>query len=192
MSRSGKTLLVWDIDDVLNLLMEQFAVSQHISVGDLTENPPHKILQISKEEYLSKLDSVRMSGFYDLPPRPETMAFFEEHGDEFCHVALSAVPLRFMEDSSAWVLHHFGAWIQSVFFIPSKRQDRRICSQLFSSKADVMLALGPDAVLIDDSPQNVESVREAGGKSLLFPAPWNDRRDLSTEKFFSRLKGLSK
>lgn len=34
------------------------------------------------------------------------------------------------------------------------------------------------AILIDDSDDNIEKYREAGGKAILFPQPWNKNRDI--------------
>lgn len=195
-STPEKTLLIWDIDDVLNTLMQQYVAyglpenAKKLSYKELTENPPHDLLGISKEDYLFSLDRVRAGGFYNLPPRSEVMAFFDECGHLFDHIVLSAVPLRFMEKSSAWVLHYFGDWIQSCLFIPSHRPDRDVKSQLFASKAEAMKFFGPRAVLIDDSVKNVEETRSAGGRALYFPAPWNSEKDTGINAFLTSLKGL--
>lgn len=196
-SEKAKTLLVWDVDDVLNTLTWHYlenglpSNARRIPYGDLAENPPHRLLGITKEEYLSSLDRVRAGDFYDLPPRPEITAFFAEYGACFDHVVLSAVPLRFMERSSAWVLHHFGDWIQSCFFIPSLRSDRSVKSQLFSSKSEAVKFFGPRAVLIDDSVKNVEETLSSGSRALYFPAPWNPSEQIGINDFLMSLKGLS-
>ena len=96
-----------------------------------------------------------------------------------------------MEKSSAWVLHYFGEWIQSCLFIPSRRSDRSVISQLFSSKAEAVKFFGPGAVLIDDSVKNVEETRNAGGRALYFPAPWNCEKNTGINTFLMSLKGLS-
>ena len=196
-SKKTKTLLVWDVDDVLNILTRHYLEyglpenARRIPYDDLAENPPHRLLGLSKEEYLVSLDRVRAGDFYDLPPRPEVTAFFAAYGSCFDHVVLSAVPLRFMEKSSAWVLHHFGDWIQSCFFIPSQRPDRSVKSQLFSSKSEAVNFFGPRAVLIDDSVKNVEETLSSGGRALYFPAPWNPAKNTGINDFFISLKGLS-
>ena len=193
-----KTLLIWDIDDVLNTLMQQYVAcglpenAKKLSYDELTENPPHRLLGISKEDYLFSLDRVRAGRFYDLPPRPEVMAFFDECGHLFDHIVLSAVPVRFMEKSSAWVLHYFGEWIQSCLFIPSHRPDRNVKSQLFASKAEAVKFFGSWAVLIDDSVKNVEETLFSGGRAVYFPAPWNRERNTSIDMFLKSLKELEK
>ena len=197
MSFNGKKmLLIWDVDDVLNSLMQYYMENglpvnaRQLSCEALTENPPHKLLGISKEEYLSSLDHVRSGSFYDLPPRPEIMAFFDECGHKFDHIILSAVPVRFMEKSSAWVLHYFGDWVQSCLFIPSHRPECNVKSQLFASKAEAVKFFGPRAVLIDDAVKNVEETRSAGGRALYFPAPWNSEKNTGINAFLTSLKGL--
>ena len=199
MSLNGqKTLLIWDVDDVLNSLMQYYAENgipvnaRKLTYEALTENPPHKLLGISKEEYLSSLDYIRSGSFYNQPPRPEIMAFFDECGHKFDHIILSAVPVRFMEKSSAWVLHYFGEWIQSCLFIPSHRPDRNVKSQLFASKAEAVKFFGSRAVLIDDSVKNVEDTLFSGGRAVYFPAPWNRERNTSIDMFLKSLKELEK
>jgi hypothetical protein len=71
-SKPEKTLLIWDIDDVLNTLMQQYAAcglpenAKRLSYDELTENPPHRLLRISKEDYLSK-DLLYNHGYAGLP-----------------------------------------------------------------------------------------------------------------------------
>jgi len=38
---------------------------------------------------------------------------------------------------------------------------------------DKRFCASPDAILFDDKPRNVTEFREAGGQSILVPAPWN-------------------
>ena len=197
-STPEKTLLIWDIDDVLNTLMQQYVAyglpenAKKLSYKELTENPPHDLLGISKEDYLFSLDRVRAGGFYNLPPRSEIMAFFAECGHLFDHIVLSAVPLRFMEKSSAWVLHYFGEWIQNCLFIPSVRPDCCVKSQIFFSKAQAVEFFGQRAVLIDDSVKNVEETLVSGGRAVYFPAPWNREKNTGIDVFLKSLKGLEK
>ena len=109
-------ILLWDIDDVLNgfmrLWFDRFFSSGELAYEDLAVNPPHELLGITRERYLETLDSCRPD-LYTKGPRPEVRRFFERHGREFRHAALSAVPMRFAPDSAQWLLRHFGAWIQS-------------------------------------------------------------------------------
>ena len=193
MTDRRKILLLWDIDDVLNRFMElccsRFPAERKPDYGDLTVNPPHELLGITREEYLATLDACRPE-LYKEGPRPEIRLFFERHGHEFRHAALSAVPMRFAPDSAQWVLRHFGPWIQNCVFIPSPRPDFRIGSQLFRSKGEAASAFGPGAVLIDDSPANIADAGKHGCRTMLFPAPWNENRGRSVGDFLNELIDL--
>ena len=190
MTDREKILLLWDVDDVLNRFMQlccrRFPAERKLDYADLTVNPPHELLGLGREEYLATLDACRPE-LYQEGPRPEIRLFFERHGNEFRHAALSAVPMRFAPDSAQWVLRHFGAWIQTCVFIPSPRPDFRMRSQLFRSKGEAAAAFGPGAVLIDDSPANVADAEKHGCRTMLFPTPWNKSRDRSVADFLEEL-----
>ena len=193
MTETAKTLLVWDIDDVLNRFMflafEDLLARKKMKYEELSVMPPCEKLGIGKPEYLAALDAAR-PGLYREGPRPEVMDFFERHGGDFEHVALSAAPVRFAPDSARWLLRHFGRWIQSCVFIPSPRPGVTVLSQRFRSKGEALAALGSRAVLIDDSPLNAADALEHGGRALLFPAPWNQNRGLPIADFLDGLVKL--
>ena len=193
MTDQKKTLLLWDIDDVLNRFMRlcfnRFPAQKKLDYENLTENPPHELLGIRKEQYLATLDQCR-TDLYKEGPRPEIRHFFEQHGHEFRHAALSAVPMRYAPDSAQWLLKHFGVWIQTCIFIPSPRPDFQLGSQLFRTKGEAAAAFGPDAVLIDDSPANIADAAKHGCRTLLFPAPWNEKRNRSAADFLNELINL--
>lgn len=44
------------------------------------------------------------------------------------------------------------------------------------------------AVLVDDKPSNVARFRSAGGRAVLWPAPWNEHRKLSYEATFALIR----
>ena len=118
------------------------------------------------------------------------MRFFERHGAEFHHAALSAAPVRFAPDSAQWLLRYFGLWIQSCIFIPSKRPGVIVLSQRFKSKGEALSSLGDNAVLIDDSPLNIADAEKYGCRTMLFPAPWNENRNMPVEDFLNELMKL--
>lgn len=82
--------IIWDVDDVLKLTMrgwfEKFWLPNHLGCSikkfeQITENPPHQLLQIEKIEYLKSLDEFRLSKIAEeIQPIPETLKWFEEHG----------------------------------------------------------------------------------------------------------------
>jgi len=196
MGEKRRHLLVWDIDDVLNDLMEiwfaNFLPVRDVVIryDELTENPPDALLGITRELYLQSLDNCRAGGFYQRPPRREILEFFKKHGGRFRHIALSAVPIRFAPNSANWVLSHFGCWLQGCLFIPSPRSGDGVCSTLFNSKGDALVQFGENAILIDDSEKNVSDALSRGGKAMLFPAPWNKRRGMSISDFLAELAVL--
>jgi 5'(3')-deoxyribonucleotidase len=186
-----RPLLIWDIDDVLNDLIRLCisTTAQTIRPGirfeDLQQNPPLQELGCSLDEYRSILDECRAEYLYDQPPRKEVLEFFQTWGDQFRSVTLSSAPVSTAHRSAEWVLRHFGRWIHGTIFVPSPRKHIPIGIPLFASKAEAVSTL--NGILIDDMPQNVEPVRAAGNKAFYFPAPWNENKNMSVEKFFSML-----
>lgn len=176
--------IVWDIDDVLNDLMrvwlEQFWLAKpsraRIRYSEIKENPPHRLLQASKEEYLSSLDDFRLSGRYEqLKPNREIAEWFAAHGFRYRHVALTRVPVAVSHISSAWVLKNFGSWIRSFHFIPSYRAGENP-PFYDEDKGAYLNYFGKADLLIDDTLENIEAAQRAGVKTLVFPRPWNNSK----------------
>lgn len=173
--------IVWDVDDVLNDLMrswleQMWLVSNphcRLRYGDLIENPPHRLLDVTLGEYQSSLDSFRRSGAgRQLSPSVEVVEWFRTYGDRFRHVALTATPLACAPVSAAWVAQHFGRWIRSFSFVPSARAGQDIPAY-DQSKADFLRWWSRADVLVDDSPANVDAARALGIEAILAPRPWN-------------------
>ena len=172
--------LVWDIDDVLNNLMEIWLRrwrEQHpeavLDYAAIKRNPPHEFLGISFEAYLESLDQIRssVSAHEELTPNPQITAWLAEHGHRYRHLALTARPAPTAGPAAAWVLGHFGAWIRTVAFVPVRKPAGWPDYDL--NKADYLRWLDPDAILVDDSPENVSQARDKGLAAMLFPQPWN-------------------
>ena len=173
--------IVWDVDDVLNDLtgnwFEQQWLPQHphclVGYSELTVNPPHRVLGVSRESYLESLDEFRLTRMADLAPVPEVREWFERHGREFRHVALSAVPLRAAHISAGWVMRCFGRWIRSFHFVPSPRQDDPPF-HYDQSKGEFLRWLGLGDIMVDDQPVNLAAAAGLGLCSVLYPRPWNE------------------
>ena len=98
--------IAWDVDDVLNDLMltcgfKQKWIKEHkdckVRYPEVAENPPHRLLGVGINEYLSSLDEYRLSALYQqMTPIKEIMEWFARGGNNFRHIALTAVP---------WLLH---------------------------------------------------------------------------------------
>ncbi len=189
--------IAWDIDDCLNDLMnlwfQQEWLPGHTSLrmkfDEIVENPPHRLLGVSIEEYLGSLDNFRLSNKYkEMKPVPEVKKWFLKHGKHFRHVAITAVPLHAANISAEWTLRHFGVWIRTFHFVPSIRKGLKI-PQYDKSKNDFLSKFKRIDFLIDDNQTNLRQSKESGIKSILFPRPWN-KSNLSiseTLRMFERL-----
>jgi hypothetical protein len=177
-----RPLLIWDVDDVLNLLTREYLVHadrvnhNRAAFYDLTENPPHLIFGCTREEYLADLDDFRKNFFSSLGASTVVKKFFEEYGSHFEHAALSAVPLRYAGISSQWVFENFGKWIRSYSFVPSPRTGESL-PEYALSKAGQMLNASLHGCLIDDNEKNIIEAAEAGFDTILWPAPWNSAKE---------------
>ncbi len=175
--------IVWDVDDVLNDLMklwfEKAWLSEHpechLTYKSISENPPHKLLSVSLNDYLDSLDKFRFilsQGVIKMDPIPAVVEWFQIHGYKFRHIALTSVPIQFAPFSASWVLKHFGHWIRSFHFVPSRRANEKVFSY-DSDKADYLKWWGKADLFIDDNPSNVEAVNKIGIHNILMPRPWN-------------------
>jgi hypothetical protein len=176
--------VVWDVDDVLNDLMRSWLENvwipahptQVVRYEDVTENPPHALLGIGFDEYLSSLDEFRLSSDYaQQAPNPDILAWLQKEGGRCRHIALTATPLRTAPTAAEWVLRHFGRWIREFAFIPARREGENLPTY-DADKGAWLARLGTSAVLVDDSPQNVAAATEAGAVALRWPRPWNGSR----------------
>jgi 5'(3')-deoxyribonucleotidase len=175
---NSKTI-IWDIDDVLNNLMEDWLQTEwmknnpksDIKYSDLKSNPPHSILGIPKEDYLVSLDKFRLESFYKLKPNPLIMEWFKENGSHYRHVALTSVPLSSADISAKWLFNNFGTWFRSFNVIPSPRATDP-SNYYDKSKAEFLYWLNKGDYFIDDNQQNMEGM-SLKIKTYLFPQPWN-------------------
>lgn len=176
--------IAWDVDDVLNDLMlmwfRQRWIIEHddckLKYEELTENPPHRLLGISVYEYLQSLDDYRLSPLYQqMKPVKEVMEWFVKYGDRFRHIALTSVPLIAASASAQWVLKHFGSWIRTFHFVPSKREGANI-PEYDVDKGAFLKWIQKVEVIVDDSMANIQAAERAGLKSIIIPRPWNISR----------------
>jgi len=185
-------LILWDVDDVLNQLMDEWLSfwknsqpheTPATQISQITKNPPNQILGISIEEYLASLDEFRNSDLgRNLSPNPKVLHWFEEFGDKYVHFALTARPKETMPTQAAWIYEHFGKWIHSVVSVNPSRPGLE-CSghRVFSNKASFVQWLDKPTVLIDDSEENIRTAKEHCQTVLLFPQPWNSSNQTAEE-----------
>ena len=182
-------IIVWDRDDVLVDLMRCWLDDWwnpanpgcQVSYDDLEENPPHKIIGVSLEEYLKSLDEFRVSDrAASVQPVPEVLEWFGKFGHCCRHMVLSATSLETAPAAASWTFRHFGAWIRSFHLIPSPRHGESI-SHYETDKGEYIHWLGMGDVLVDDSPANIESVARYGVAGVLMPRPWNGKNGEITD-----------
>ena len=172
--------IVWDVDDVLNDLMRNWFVTSWlkespgctVSYDQLRENPPHQALNIPLGEYLRSIDAFRCRHGPQLEPNPTVLAWFEEHGHRFRHVALTAVPWRAADTWAAWVMKHFGKWIRSFNFIPSRREGENL-PVYDETKAVFLQQWAQVDAIVEDNVATIEAARALGIRTVLVPRPWN-------------------
>lgn len=174
--------IAWDIDDVLNDLMREWLerkwLAEHpdcpVRYDDVAENPPARLLDTTLDSYLKSLDEFRLSPLYqEMRPVKEVADWFEKNGSGFRHIALTAVPLVAAPASAQWVFEHFGRWIRTFHFVPSRREGESI-SQYDNDKGGFLKWIRKVDVLVDDSLANIQSAHKAGVKGIIMPRPWNN------------------
>jgi FMN phosphatase YigB (HAD superfamily) len=173
-------VVIWDVDDVLNELerewFEDWWLPRHPECthrfADITANPPHRVLGITEQTYLTSLDEFREARFAALTPRPEVLEWFSEHGHRSRHVALTAPPEPFAHVSAGWVIKHFGQWIRTYAFVPARRGRPEVAEPKVA-KRDYLEWLGHGDVFLDDREDNVAGARALGLKGIVVPQPWS-------------------
>ncbi|HWA93862.1 MAG TPA: hypothetical protein VG844_04610 [Terracidiphilus sp.] len=172
--------VIWDVDDVLNDLMQQWFtlcwLPKHpdcqITYSEIVENPPHRVLGIAREQYLHSLDQFRATDYAsNMCPNSEVLAWFQECGSRFRHVVLTARPLESTPDVARWVMQHFGAWVRCFGVVPSRVSHNMPVYDW--TKGEYLKWLRCGDIMVDDSPENIAQAQLLGMKALLYPQPWN-------------------
>jgi FMN phosphatase YigB (HAD superfamily) len=189
--------IVWDVDDVLNDLMEQWFHKAwkrerpecRTAFHELSENPPHAALGVTREEYLASMDSFRRSqAGVQLTPNAEVLRWFAAHGAKARHIALTSRPLETAPDVAAWVMRHFGAWVRCFGVVPTRAPEGTPVYD--RDKGEYLRWLGKGDVLVDDTRENLRAAAAIGMKTLEWPQPWNDSRR-STAEVLEELKEMT-
>jgi hypothetical protein len=172
--------IVWDVDDVLNNLMYAWFtgawMKEHpecgIEYSGLTENPPHFVLGVAREQYLASMDAFRKTepGIH-LAPNAEVLDWFRQYGSRFRHIALTARPLETAPEVASWVMRHFGSWIRCFGIVPTRLGDDVPIYD--RGKGDYLRWLGKGDVLVDDGEENLDQATGLGLRAVTWPQPWN-------------------
>jgi len=185
-----KPLIIWDFDDVLFPLTESWFAhrgkqmqSQITSFTEIIENPPHTLMGITIEAYLESLDSFRISNeAQEILPHKDIQNWFAMFGSDYNNEILTARPLHTLDAAKEWVARHFPNYFQGFGFVPSPRPGVDISGYPASKRAFIEeVGLKPQ-YFIDDKAKTVADIAQIPGvKSILYPAPWNAARGLSTQ-----------
>jgi hypothetical protein len=175
--------VIWDICDTLNDSKYRWFINFKFhntlcileDYKDLCEDPPWKLMGITKERYLTSLDNYRLSSYKFLEPNKEFLEWFIDHGEKTEHIALTEIPLKCAHISSDWVFTHFGNWIRTFHCIPSTR---RYCypPEYHKNKAEYIRDLNKDnLIFIDDNEENIEEIEKLklNIKTFCVKQPWN-------------------
>jgi hypothetical protein len=174
--------IVWDIDDVLNDSMktwlERCWLPRHpgctMTYENITENPPHALLGITREEYLRSLDQFRLSAEASaMIPDALLLTWFRKNGRRFRHIALTARPRKTASHAFGWTLRHFGEWFQTFSFVPAGRPGEAPANG-DSDKGGFLAWLAKADYFIDDDAGNVKAARDLGIQAFLVSRPWNN------------------
>jgi len=171
---------VWDIDDVLNDLMQSWFAEEwlpahpecRVTYSGLLQNPPHRVLGISIEEYFASLDAFRLSEkARRMQPNLSILQWFQAHGARHRHMALTARPLETTPPLAEWLFRHFGSYLRNFGVVPTRIANG--APRYDNDKGDYLRWFGRADCLIDDSEENIAAARSLGIGSVLYPQPWN-------------------
>jgi hypothetical protein len=157
--------IAWDIDDVLNELMLTWFTevwkAEHpdsrLGYSDVSENPPDRVLGISRGDYLNSLDRFRASeSARNMPPNRLVLEWLNSFGDSYRHIALTARPLESTPHAAEWLFRYADG-------VPLYDRD----------KPEYLSWLGKADILVDDSEENIRGAERLGLRGVLYPQPWN-------------------
>lgn len=177
-----KPLIVWDFDDVLFPLTEFWfaAWGQKIQAkitryDQITENPPHKMMEISLNQYLETLDQFRNSEqAQSLPLNPTIFDWLQVNGAFYNHFILTARPLHTIEVAQNWLNNNFPEPLEGFGVVPAERAGQDLTGY-YRTKQDYLEGEGIKFdYFIDDNPVTIGAVSKIHrAATVLFPAPWN-------------------
>jgi hypothetical protein len=180
--------IIWDVDDVLNdLMLAWFTETWRpthsdcaLEYADIAENPPDRVLGITRSEYLESIDEFRISEAARLmTPNPAILEWLSQHGSRCRHIALTARPLMSAPHAAEWIFRHFGTYMRAFGVVPTRLPagspvyDRK--------KVEFLQWFGDASALVDDSAENISAAQAAGIEGILYPQPWNSSANTVTD-----------
>lgn len=177
-----KPLIVWDFDDVLFPLTEfWFAAYGHriqskiTQYDQITENPPHVIMGISREQYHESLDQFRNSEqAQSLQINRKILEWLGVNGTAYKHYILTARPINTIKSAQKWLKNNFFEPLEGFGFVPAERPGQDL-SGYYRTKQDYLKGEGIQfEYFVDDNPVTINAVANIHtATTILFPAPWN-------------------
>lgn len=127
----------------------------------------HEQLGLSADDFWELLDGHDASQFWlHIDPYPwfgELLAALE--GKRWCILSTPSQNPGCVKGKVEWLNKHIAPNFRDYILTPRKH-----------------FAASPGAVLIDDNEDNCRQFAAAGGRSILFPQPWNSNRDKTAER----------
>lgn len=160
----NRPVILLDMDGVIsNFVGEVIATFRWgITHDDYTSWGHHKTMGISDSMFWATINGDRE--FWDrIRPYPWARRLISELRD-FGEVIYTTSPSLDSESCSAKV-----RWLRKHNLMSTQFND-------FMIGPHKHLMAGPQTILIDDYDANVTKFQQAGGKAILFPQPWNERR----------------
>ena len=163
------------ITDFTTAVLRLHGKTKLMSTWPRGERDIPKVLGISRTKYWEMIDSQGAAFWHSLQPLPwfaDLLALIREFGPMTILSAPSLSPAS-LEGKAHWLYEHF-----------PKVKGKRFTDFLFGTQKHLLA--GKDRVLIDDSDENVERFRNAGGHAILFPQVWNANHGVHDQLGFVR------
>lgn len=126
-------------------------------------------LDLSPQEFWGKISQTQMF-WANLKPYPWARDLvnlcLETTKGNVTLVTSPSYDAKCYAEKYVWVRKHFPTMTRKLFIGPEKH-----------------LLAKPNTILIDDNDSNCRKFREAGGKVITFPQPWNEERYANVKKF---------
>lgn len=127
-----------------------------------------KVFGITDDEFWRLIDSYGEEFWFDLEPYPWMGDLLDNMPAPFT-IATSPSNLPACASGKVkWMRHHLG-----------RRSGRQFRDFLIGPQKHLLAGFG--TVLIDDNDKKVSEFREAGGRAILFPQPWNANHALADD-----------
>ena len=144
-----------------------------ISVGWNLLKAVHRYLDISASDFWDGLDYNFWANIQHYVGAKTFLQAVEKFGEVYICTS-DTLHSDSAKGKVDWITHHFPRYSRRRLIGPCKH-----------------ILAGPNVILIDDCDKNVDAFREAGGKAILVPRPWNTNNLHSGYSYLYTLKALN-